>query len=945
MRSTRRGLWAAAVALGAVLAGVVAIDPTSVTVTTVAARQADVLHDRVVSADPVDFTPHVQDGAVKSLVQIGDVVYVGGSFTQVKEPGTGKPVLTRNGIFAVRAATGEILPDFDPNAQGGEVSVVLPSADGRSLYLGGAFKTIGGVSRFVLGKVDAATGALDTAFKPAFDARIKDLRLAGGRLYVGGNFARAGGVGRPALATVDPRTGARDDFVDLGFAGTQNGGTTLVYKMDVTPDGSRLIAVGNFTSVGGRSRPQIAMVDLSGDKAALADWETQRYAATCSSSFDSYMRDVDFSLDGRFFVVTTTGAAGGTAKLCDTQARWETGATGTGLQPTWVNQTGGDTSYAVEITETAVYVGGHFRWSNNPFGTDTAGQGAVSREGIAALDPENGLPFSWNPGKHRGVGVFDILATRQGLWIGSDTDITAGETHMKLAMFPLAGGTAVPGKKLGELPGEVWYGGSTSLFGSNYLRHRSFTGVTAGTVTDASTGGLDWRQARGAFMISGRLYHGINDGRFVSRPFDGTTFGASTEINTGDEITNMSTWHSQVRSIQGMFFTAGRIYYTRGTGSLYYRYFTPQNGIVGGEEWTASTGLAGTSWSSVGGMFLNGDDLYFVNNGNGRLFKVPFDGGKPTGTPVQVDAGDWRGRAVFLYAGPPNEEPKAVFTQNCAALKCTFDAAGSSDPDGSITSHAWDFGDGRTGTGETAEHTYDQAGTFEVKLTVTDDRGAKTTATQRVTVAEDRAHIAFRGGDGHNANTKRATVTVPAAVQPGDALLLIANINSTAVTVTPPPGWTQAGTQSGLARSVVWQRVAQAGDAGRTVAVEVSDYAKIDLRLAAYSGTRTTDPVAAVAESSDPSAVTTHTTPTVTAPAGAWTVSYWGDKSSTTTAWTAPDTVTTRANVIGAGSGRVTALYADSNGGVPAGSHGGLKATTDVASRALMWTIVLAPKE
>ena len=51
---------------------------------------------------------------------------------------------------------------------------------------------------------------------------------------------------------------------------------------------------------------------------------------------------------------------------------------------------------------------------------------------------------------------------------------------------------------------------------------------------------------------------------------------------------------------------------------------------------------------------------------------------------------------------------------------------GFTDPDGTIASYAWTWGDTTAGTGKTATHTYPTAGSYQVSLTVTDDRGAKT---------------------------------------------------------------------------------------------------------------------------------------------------------------------------------------------------------------------------
>jgi PKD repeat protein len=92
--------------------------------------------------------------------------------------------------------------------------------------------------------------------------------------------------------------------------------------------------------------------------------------------------------------------------------------------------------------------------------------------------------------------------------------------------------------------------------------------------------------------------------------------------------------------------------------------------------------------------------------------------------------------AIVAATGGGNKPPVATFTYTCSGLTCDFDASGSSDPDGSIVSYAWDFGDGSTGSGVTVSHTYGTAGTYTVVLTVSDDDGATDTDSQQVTVSQ-----------------------------------------------------------------------------------------------------------------------------------------------------------------------------------------------------------------
>ena len=616
---------------------------------------------QVVSADPAGFTPHAMNGSVIAITQIGNKIVAAGTFTSVSPSGTFGNTgddLVRNRIFAFDATTGAIDPAFNPNLGGAANSL---TTDGTYVYVGGSFGSVGGNSAIKRVVKLSAAGAVVGAFNAVPNKVVNEVVVRGSRLYVGGAFTtvRSGAVTTPrnALAALDPTTGAVLSAVNVPFLGVYDpalGGATNIKRLDVSPDGTRLAAVGNFATVGGLPRAQMAVLDVGGAVASVAPWATNRFDAAhnnCASVFDTFMRDVDFSPDGSYFVVSTTGAfAGGvnSGTLCDTITRWETASTGN--DPSWADYTGGDTSYGVAVTGSAVYVGGHMRWFNNPFQGDQAGPGAVPREGIAALDPVNGLPLSWNPGRSRGVGAQAMFATNQGLWVGSDTTRIGGETHGRVALMPLVGGSTIPNVSAAVLPNDLFVAQQTA---GGVLQRRAVDagGAPTGSPSTANTA-IDWSTVRGAFLLNGTLYYGLSNATFNKRTFDKVTgaTGAQVAVNLRNDPDNGTPIPFAISTTTGMFYDPAtrRLYYTvSGDSRLFYRYFSPESDTVGAQTFQADAG--GVNFATVAGMTLASGRVLYGSSSDGALRSAPFSAGRVTGAATVVSSdGTWRYRAIAV---------------------------------------------------------------------------------------------------------------------------------------------------------------------------------------------------------------------------------------------------------------------------------------------------------
>ncbi|EGV31925.1 PKD domain containing protein [Thiorhodococcus drewsii AZ1] len=99
---------------------------------------------------------------------------------------------------------------------------------------------------------------------------------------------------------------------------------------------------------------------------------------------------------------------------------------------------------------------------------------------------------------------------------------------------------------------------------------------------------------------------------------------------------------------------------------------------------------------------------------------------------IRDDSGTGSATASTAFEVVVNAPPLADAGEDVwvTASEVRFDASGSSDADGHIIAYDWDFGDGTQGVGPTPVHVYAVAGTYAVRLTVTDDSGTPSASSQ-----------------------------------------------------------------------------------------------------------------------------------------------------------------------------------------------------------------------
>jgi hypothetical protein len=412
----------------------------------------------VVSYAPVTDTPHLKATAdnpaqqIRQLVQCGKTMYAVGSFTTIVRQNS---TYTRSDIVSFSASAPYTVTSLAPHVVGSDVnSIAFNGTNCADAYIGGVFTSVSGTSVKNIAEISTSTGKVVSAFGHNAGGSVQTLLGVRGHILAGGYFTSINGSGGdPYFTSLNPATGKDDGFLKLNISGhyTFSGvadNPTRVFNQSLSHSGRLDLVMGDFTSVGGRTRRQIFMLNLATSPASVTAWSspqwdgsqgeatasdpTHGYPFECASIEPFYIQAAAWSPNDSEIYIGTTGyhpngwPTGATPRngLCDVAAAFP--ATQAEVRDTWINYTGCDSLYAAAADTHAAYFAGHERYSMNPKDCDALGPGGYAAPGLEGLQPSTGHLYLNSAGsagyyaRARGLGADDMLATSAGLWIASD---------------------------------------------------------------------------------------------------------------------------------------------------------------------------------------------------------------------------------------------------------------------------------------------------------------------------------------------------------------------------------------------------------------------------------------------------------------------------------------------------------------------------------------------
>ncbi len=481
-------------------------------------------------AQVLDTTLWVPNSEVKTVLRVGNTIYLGGRFTEVG-PQTGSGV-------GIQYPSGAVVPGF-PKVTG-IVHCVTPDGAG-GWYIGGAFTRVNGVVRNCAAHIraDLTLSPWDPNVSSTGALRVNSILLHGSRVYLAGFFSGAGGQARNHLAAVDRVTGAASSWNPNPISEVNS----------LAALGANIVVGGRFTSVGGQLRNYIAQLD------------------TTSGLATAWNPGASLSVEGVVVSGSTVYAYGdfGTIGGQSRPLLAALDAT-TGLATAW-NPRPNNKVKSLAVRNGIVYIGGDFTnfFVNAP------------RNYLAAIDASTGAVRSWNPNvsgwPFTSSRVRSLAFNGPHLLVGGAFMTVGGQSRTCLAEIDTATALARPwDPHMGSDVLALAVNGSTVFAGGSFLSVGGVTRLRAAAL-DATTGAATaWNPAANSNVLalaeqSGTLY-AIGDftsiggaSRYQIAALDGVT-GAATSWNP--QASGASGFLYSVAATPSAVFVGGDFSYTFG---------------------------------------------------------------------------------------------------------------------------------------------------------------------------------------------------------------------------------------------------------------------------------------------------------------------------------------------------------------------------------------------
>lgn len=351
-------------------------------------------------------------GSVYTIVELGDRVYIGGSFTSLVSP-SGLESVARSRLASISKSTGELDRGWNAPANG---TVRALATDGTRLFVGGEFTSIGGATRARVAAVSPVTGAALAGWRADATGVVRDFAVVEQTLYLGGDFTSISGQSRARLAAVRTSDGAL-------LSTWRPTASWTVHALAVVP-GSQNIAVGGlFSQLSGQPRRYLGSVNRSTGQ--VTGWAPP--PDCINQTNPCFVFDLQAAPSLVFGAVAGPGGR---------VSAWDAAS---GVRQ-WSQWGDGDVQ-ALSLVENSLYAGGHFAPT---FGLDTDGRSAT-RHRLAALNATTGALLPFAPVLAGDPGVWAIAASSDRLRIGGSFAAVEGNAALsRYAEFAVAGDPPPP---------------------------------------------------------------------------------------------------------------------------------------------------------------------------------------------------------------------------------------------------------------------------------------------------------------------------------------------------------------------------------------------------------------------------------------------------------------------------------------------------------------------